>query len=193
MADLALRILYRGRAFSSLAKVSLAVFLALIAVGSARSQNVIEDDLAPPPLKIISADEKTRLSNETEVKRRTKLALDFMELRLKQAEKLDAAEDYDAMYVELGAFHGIMDNMLDFLNKGDKESGKVLNNFKRFEIGLRGFIPRMEMMRHDMPIRYEHYLRSLAKSIRAARTRAVENLFDDTVVPGEKKPGSDSR
>jgi hypothetical protein len=42
-------------------------------------------------------------------------------------------------------------------------------------------------MRHDMPIRYEHYLRSLGKSIRAARTKAVENLFDDTVVP-DKKP-----
>ena len=184
MADLALKILHQRTAFFVFL---VAALILLAAVGVTSAQGVVEDNLAPPPLKVLSADEKTRLSGEGEVKRRTKLALELMDFRLKQAEKLDAAQDYDPMYVELGAFHGIMDNMLDFLNKSDKESGKVLNNFKRFEIGLRGFIPRLELMRHDMPIRYEHYLRSLGKAIRAARTKAVENLFDDTVVP-DKKP-----
>ena len=186
MADHVVKILHPKIAFYGSRSICALVFVIAMA-GMARSQGVVEDNLAPPPLRVMSADEKTRLTAEGEVKRRTKLALELMDLRLKQAEKFDAAEDYDPMYVELGAFHGIMDNMLEFLNKGDKESGKVLNNFKRFEIGLRGFIPRLEMMRHDMPIRYEHYLRSLGKSIRAARTKAVENLFDDTVVP-EKKP-----
>ena len=191
MADLALQIIHQRTALvvsRSIARFSFAVLIAFATAGLAYSQGVVEDNLAPPPLKALSTDEKTRLSAEPEVKRRTKLALELMDLRLKQAEKFDAAEDYDPMYVELGAFHGIMDNMLDFLNKGNKDSGKVLNNFKRFEIGLRGFIPRLEMMRHDMPIRYEHYVRSLGRSIRAARTKAVENLFDDTVVP-DKKPG----
>jgi hypothetical protein len=190
VADISSKILHARNAFvarRSIARFSCAVLLLLAASGLARSQGVVEDNLAPPPLRMMSADEKTRLSGEGEVKRRTKLALELMDLRLKQAEKYDAAEDYDPMYVELGAFHGIMDNMLEFLNKSDKESGKVLNNFKRFEIGLRGFIPRLEMMRHDMPLRYEHYLRFLGKSIRAARAKAVENLFDDTVVP-DKKP-----
>jgi hypothetical protein len=190
VGDLALKILFSKS--RSIASFFCAALLVLVAVEVAHAQNVIEDDLAPPPVKVLSADEKSRLTAEAEVKRRTKLALELMDLRLKQAEKFDAGEDYDPMYVELGAFHGIMDNMLDFLSKGDKESGKILNNFKRFEIGLRGFIPRLELMRHDMPIRYEHYLRSLSKSIRAARTRAVENLFDDTVVPEKKpEPGSE--
>jgi len=191
VADLASKFLHKRSAFIASRSIARFLFAALVmfaAVGVARSQGVVEDNLAPPPLKILSADEKSRLAGEADVKRRTKLALELMDLRLKQAEKFDTAEDYDPMYVELGAFHGIMDNMLDFLGKSDKESGKVLNNFKRFEIGLRGFIPRLEFMRADMPIRYEHYLRSLAKSIRAARTKAVENLFDDTVVPDNKKP-----
>ncbi|PYT01015.1 MAG: hypothetical protein DMF63_04960 [Acidobacteria bacterium] len=190
MADLALQILHQGSAFfvsRSIVKLFCALLLVFAAVGLARSQSVIDDDLAPPPVRVMSPDEKSRLAAEVEIKRRTKLALELMDLRLKQAEKLDAAENYDPMYIELGAFHGIMDNTLEFLNKSDKESGKVLNNFKRFEIGLRAFIPRLEFMRHDMPIKYEHYLRSLGKSIRAARSKAVENLFDDTVVP-DKKP-----
>ena len=190
MADLASKILHPGNAFYVFRSLAPFFFAGLIITSIAvvtRAQGVVEDNLAPPPLKILSSDEKTRLTGEAEVKRRTKLALELMDLRLKQAEKFDGTEDYDSMYVQLGAFHGIMDNTLDFLNKSDKESGRVINNFKRFEIGLRGFIPRLELMRHDMPIRYEHYLRSLGKAIRAARSKAVENLFDDTVVP-DKKP-----
>jgi hypothetical protein len=161
----------------------------LIAPTYAFGQGVIEDNLAPPPLKILSADEKSKLGAEGEVKRRTKLALELMDARLKKAEALHTSQSYDEMFTELGAFHGLMDNMLDFLNKSDKDSSKVLYNFKRLEIGLRGFTPRLEMIHHDIPIRYEQYVRSLIKNVRTARARAIEPLFDDTVLP-EKKPGS---
>ena len=166
--------------------VGLALFLAGMSM-TGLAQNIVYDDVAPPPLKILSEEEKTKLSAQVEVKRRTKLALEFMDSRLRSAESLDAAENYDEMFVQLGAFHGLMENTLTFLNKSDKDSGKVLNNFKRFEIGLRGFRPRLEMIRHDLPIRYELYVRNLIRNLREARARAIEPLFDDTVVP-EKKP-----
>lgn len=172
-------------------------FVALVATSVAMSiavaaQNpVIDDDIAPPPLKIISQAEKDKLAAQTEVKSRTKLALELMDLRLKQAEAFDAADDHDKMFVELGAFHGLMDNMMEFLDKSDKDSKRVLNNFKRFEIGLRTFTPRLELIRRDLPIRYERYVRNLVKNLRAARARAIEPLFDDTVVP-DKKPGNEN-
>ena len=149
-------------------------------------QNVVEDGIAPPPLRLLSQEEKNRLSTENDVKRRTRLALDLMELRLKQAETFDTAENYDEMFVQLGGFHGLMDNTLEFLKRGDKDSGKVLNNFKRFEIGLRGFTTRLELIRHHLPIKYEFYVRILVKNLRAARAKAIEPLFDDTVVPTKK-------
>jgi len=167
-------------------------FALLIAIAPAitvSGQGVIEDDLAPPPLKLLSQDEKAKLSSETEVKRRTKLALELMDARLKQAEALHTSQGYDDMFTQLGAFHGLMDNMLEFLNQSDKDNGKVLNNFKRLEIGLRGFMPRLQMIHSDVPIRYEQYVRNLIKSLRTARARAIEPLFDDTVVP-DKKPGT---
>ena len=150
---------------------------------------VIDDDIAPPPLKILSQSERDRLGAEAEVKRRTKLALELMEARLKLAETLHLAENYDQMFVELGGFHGLMDNMLEFLEKSDRDSKKVLNNYKRYEIGLRGFTPRLELMRRNLPIRYERYVRNLIKYLRQARAKAVDPLFDDTVVP-ERKPDS---
>ena len=166
--------------------MSLVVIIILAATLVASAQNILEDDVAPPPLRSISPDEKNKLSAENDVKRRTKLGLELMEARLKQAETLDAAANHDQMFIELGGFHGLMDNMLEFLTKSDKDDGKVLNNFKRFEIGLRSFTPRLELIRRDLPIKYEQYVRSLIKNLRAARTKAIEPLFDDSVVPSKK-------
>ena len=131
----------------------------------------------------MSEGEKSKLAAETEVKRRTKLTLELMEARLARSEALVTQEEYDQMFLELGGFHALMDSMLSFLNDKNKGSGKVINNYKRFEIGLRGFTPRLEVIRREIPVRYELYLKNLIKNLRAARAKAIEPLFDDTVVP----------
>ena len=105
---------------------------------------------------------------------------------MKRAEELHAVPNFDAMFGELGAFHGLVDDTLDFLMHSDKDSDKVLNNFKRFEIGVRGFVPRLEVIRRDLPFRYEFYVRRLAIFLRDARAKAIEPLFSDTVVPPKK-------
>jgi hypothetical protein len=165
----------------------LSVFALTLATASA-AQTVHDDEIAPPPLRLISQEEKNRLAAEADVKKRTKLGLELMEVRLKQAEVFDSNEQFDQMFVELGAFHGLMDSMLEFLNRSDKDSGKVLNNFKRFEIGLRGFTPRLALIHRELPGKYEQYVRILIKNLRNARAKAIEPLFDDVVVP-DKKPG----
>jgi hypothetical protein len=86
------------------------------------------------------------------------------------------------MFGELGAFHALVDKTLDYLDRNDNGGGKVLNNFKRVEMTLRAFLPRLEVIRRDLPERFEPYVRDLAKSVRKARSRAVDPLFSDTVV-----------
>ena len=154
---------------------------------STRAQQAEPGDI-PPPAKVISKSEQAQLDAQSDVKKRTKLALDLMNARLTKAESLHDSHDLDAMFVELGVFHALVDHTLEFLNKSDKDSGKVLNNFKRFELGLRTFAPRLELIRRDLPLKYEFYVRSLAVYLRNARAKAVEPLFSDTIVPPSKKP-----
>jgi len=144
-------------------------------------------DTAPPPLKILSKTEKFQLDSVTDIKQRTKLALELMEARLMKAEGFNAKEEYSEMFLELGGFHALVDNTIDFLNVKNNDSGKVLNNFKRIELSLRKYITRLEVVRRDLPIKYELYVRKLVKHIRDARTRAIEPFFGDTVLP-DKKP-----
>jgi|CXWL01.1.fsa_nt_gi hypothetical protein len=142
-----------------------------------------DDEVAPPPLKVFSKEERSRLDAKSDLKDRTKLALELMDLRLDAAEKFAAGQEFEPMFRELGSFHALMDESLEFLGHRDTGSnGKVLDNFKRLEIGLRGFSPRIETIRRELPIRYDDYVRKLMKYVRDARTRAVDPLFGETVI-----------
>jgi hypothetical protein len=157
----------------------LAVFSFLTTV---QAQEELQD-IAPPPLKILSKTERSQLEALSDPKQYTKLALELMEARLLNAEGYSSKEEYREMFTELGGFHALVDNTLDFLNSKNNDSGKILNNFKRIELSLRKYITRLELIRRDLPIKYEFYVRSLVKFLREARTKAVEPLFGDTVVP----------
>lgn len=163
------------------------LLLSAFSLSPALAQNEPPDDMAPPPVKNVSKEERSQLEAESEVKERTKLALQLMDLRLKKAEELNSREEFTKMFLELGGFHGLVDNTLVFLTQVSRgDSGKVLNNFKRLEIGLRSFIPRMEIIRRELPARYEFYVRILTRYLRDARSKAIEPLFGDTVVPYRK-------
>ena len=144
-------------------------------------------DTAPPPLKILSKTEKSQLDAVTDIKERTKLALELMDARLVKAEGFSVKEAYPEMFTELGGFHAVVDHTINFLNDNNNNSGKSLNGFKRIELSLRKYITRLELIRRDLPIKYELYVRKLVKHIREARSKAVEPFFDDTVVPEKKK------
>lgn len=145
---------------------------------------------APPPLKTVSKEEKAQLKAETDVKKHTKLDLELMNARLTKAESYSSQEQYTPMFNELGGFHALIDDTLDYLSKHDTESGKVLNNFKRLEMSLRQFAPRLELIRRNLPSKYEPYLRNLIIYLRQARTKAVEPMFSKSVVSDgdTKKP-----
>ncbi|MDQ3798006.1 MAG: hypothetical protein M3384_01015 [Acidobacteriota bacterium] len=141
-----------------------------------------EADVAPPPMKFISKEEKQQLDGEPNVKKYTQLALNLMEARLKTAETQTTENNYREALNTLGGFQILLENTLGFLSKNDIESGKVQNNLKKLEMSLREQTSRLEIMRRAMPSRYGFYVQKLIRLVRDARSKAIEPLFSDTVV-----------
>lgn len=139
-------------------------------------------DTAPPPLKIVAKDDRQKLDAEDDIKDRVSLALKMMDARLDSAELHSTNKNFDTMFRELGFFHALVDDSVTFLEKKDTNSKKVLDTFKKLEIGLRGFIPRLETVRRELPLRYEDYVRHLMKFVREARARSIDPMFGDSVV-----------
>jgi len=139
-----------------LAFLPASIFFLLLLGGCAFSQD--PDDPAPPPLKLLSKTERAQLNLKTDLKERTNLALQLMDSRLKSAEKFRVDENYSLMYAELGGFHALMDNTLDYLLHDRGNEGKRLSSLKKFEIGLREFVPRVESVRRESPLNFEPYI-----------------------------------
>jgi hypothetical protein len=169
-----------GRQTAGLIFVFIVAFLTFPYIVSGQDDDF---DIAPPPLKSITKDEQNRLDAEYDSKNRIKLAMGLMDARLSVAEKLNASENYDAMFTELGHFAGFLDYSLLYLAHQDPNKKGTLDSYKRIEIALRPFITRLEVIRRNLPIRYEQYVRELLKSLRLARTKALEPQFSDTVIP----------
>lgn len=142
---------------------------------------------SPPPLKVISAADRKLLDAEKDVKDRTKLALELMEIRLAKASAKSAAEDFAGSFLELGGFHALMHDTLAFLDRSSNGRKQILNNFKRLEIGLRRMAPQLEILRREAPPERERYIYYLAKDLREARSKAIEPLFSDSVVPNRQQ------
>lgn len=163
--------------------------LALVTTIAGQSMNVASQsgtpEAAPPPLKLLSKNEKTALEAEGQPKGRTALTLTLMETRLKSAEQFHSSENYFSMYQELGGFQALLDNQLDFLLRSSSTSNKSVTSLKKFEISLHAFAPRIELLRRDVPSEYEPYLRSLLKYLNEAREKALEPLFGDAGQPGQ--------
>ena len=142
-------------------------------------------DAVPPPVRKLSEQEQKLLdAKTTDIKKRTQLSFELMDARLANSEKFFATNDFRESLDELGVFQGLLDNTLNFLVQND--NGNIGKNFKAFEIYLRKQIPRLESIRREMPYKYGYYVQRLMKAIRDARTKAIEPLFDDTVLPIKK-------
>lgn len=161
----------------------LLLFAAFCPLPAVQAQEEKPQDLVPPPLVLLSDTEKEQLSAQTEIKKRTRLSVEMMEARLKKAEELSAQKKFAESLAELGGFQAVIFNIFKFLNQKDSGRGKVLDNYKRLEINLRQFNPRLEVIRREMPNRYGYHVRQLMKYVRDARSNAVEPIFADTVLP----------
>ncbi len=143
-------------------------------------------DAAPPPMKLISKDEKKLLEAEGDIKKRVKISLELMDARILKAEKLKTEENFNESLTELAGFQALLDNTLSFLIKNDTGGDKIDRRFITFEIYLRKQIPRLEVLRRELPSRYGYHVGMIMKAVREARAKAVEPLFSDTVVPNKK-------
>jgi len=138
---------------------------------------------APPPLKILPKEEKNQLNAEADPKRHTILALDLSDDHLTKAEELGAKNEFDSMLKELGTFNAVIDEALAFIAQNDTGNGKILSSSKKLELGLRSYAPRLETLRRDVPSSYDPYVRGLIKTVREARSKAIEPFFGTSVLP----------
>jgi len=148
---------------------------------------------APPPLKVISKDERAQLNDAKDAKTRLRKTVELAEIHLQHAEVLTSQEKYEEVLIELGGYLALIDDALKFLGQMNRDSTKTRDLYKHLEIDLRGDGPRLTSMRRITPLEYAIRIKEIEDFARDGRTEALDSFYGHTVIRDGKKKARDEK
>ncbi len=152
---------------------------------------------APPPLRFVPEDARTRLDAERDIKKRARIGLDLAEERLARAEQLTADGQFDAAAAQLGIYQALIEDTIKYIQVRGRQGGKYRDASKRMELTLRPHGPRLEVLRRATPSDEAINVKAVYDYVRGARAEALNSFYGDTVLredPSEKtKERNDAR
>lgn len=143
--------------------------------------------LAAPPMKALTREERTQLESVKDEKSRVKRTLEFMATRLKNAEERATKQKYDSALSDLGGYLALLDDALDFLSTMNHDSKKARDLYKQIELALRADAPRLTVIRRDTPFEYAGRVKEVEERAREGRTEALNSFYGQTVVRERSK------
>jgi hypothetical protein len=139
-------------------------------------------DHAPPPMRFIPESERTQLSEERDIKDRTRLSLKLADERLARALQMTESKQYERAATELGIYQALIEDAMKFLHESGRPSNKNRDHYKRIEMTLRAHGPRIETIRRMTPSEDAVNVKAAYEYIRNMRTEALNAFYGDTVV-----------
>lgn len=181
--------------------VKISVVLLLVAVGSVSAVHAQDAPAqpsptpltAPPPIKIITKEERSQIEQAGDSKSRIRMTIELAAARLTRAEQLTKQSSYDAASAEVGSYEALIQDSLDFIAGMKRDSNKTRDICKRLELALRGHGPRLTSMRRETPLEYAVWIKKVEEFARAARTEALNTFYGHTVVREPEKKSADKR
>jgi hypothetical protein len=137
---------------------------------------------APPPIRIITKEERAQIDQAGDSKQRLRLTIQLAGARLTRAEQHTAQGNYDEASDEVGSYHALIEDALEFLSTMKRDSNKTRDLYKRFELALRSDGPRLTTMRRTTPLEYAVWIKKVEEFARESRTKALNSFYGHTVV-----------
>ncbi len=169
-----LRIFYQA---VNLGLLCLAIYVPVLRAQEPTAQQLT----APPPLKIVTREERARIDGAGDPKARIRVTIELAELRLAKAEVLTGAHDFDGAAGELGKYEALVDDALNYLSPMLREKNKTRDLYKRLELALRAHGPRLTAIRRSTPMEYAVWIKALEEFARKGRTEALNSFYGHTV------------
>jgi len=152
-----------------------------------------QEQAAPPPLKIVTRQDRLQLDQEKDTKDRVRLSLALAESHLASAELQTSHLNYDEAAAEAGKYWALVEDVFIFLSKQKVDSNKTRDLYKRVELTLRAHGPRLSIMRRSTPAAYAIWIKETEDFARQGRTEALNSFYGQTVVRDRPAPDQPRR
>jgi hypothetical protein len=143
---------------------------------------------APPPFKMIVKEEREQIDAEKDPSKHLRLIIDFATAHLTRAEDHTARSNYEAASAEVGMYHALIENALQFLSTFKRDSNKTRDLYKRLELALRAHGPRLTSMRRTTPLEFAVWIKQVEDFAREGRTEALNSFYGHTVEKEKPNP-----
>lgn len=156
----------------------------------------VQEQTAPPPLKIIPRQERSQLNESKDPKARVKTTLELAETHLANAENHTSQHEYDNAAAEVGMYSALVENALTFMKTIERDNNKRRDLYKRLELALRAHGPRLSTIRRSTPSEYSVWIKEIEDFARKGRTEALNSFYGTTVIhdspqkPADPKQGN---
>lgn len=174
-----------------LASVAVLLFFATAANG--QETPVAQQPSAPPPVKLISKEDRARVDSAKDIKARLRTTIELAEGHLSDAEARTTQEDYDAASAALGKYRALIEDALNSLNLLSRDHNKTRDLYKRLELALRAQGPRLTAIRRTTPLEYAVWVKELEEFARRGRTDALNSFYGNTVIKDPQTRVDDKR
>lgn len=144
-------------------------------------ESPVQDQVAPPPLKIITREERAQINESKDAKARVRTTLDLALLRLGEIETHTSARDYPAALAGAGRYWALLEDVFGYLKTMKADSNKTRDLYKRIELALRAHGPRLSAVRRGTPSEYSFWMKELEDFARNGRTEALNSFYGHTV------------
>ena len=140
------------------------------------------DQVAPPPLKIITHDERTQLDQSKDDKARVKLTLELADAHLAKVESHTSQQQYENAEAEAGMYWALIEDLFSFMKTIERDNNHRRDLYKRTELALRSHGPRWGAIRRSTPAEYAVWIREIEEFARKGRTDALNSFYGNTVL-----------
>jgi hypothetical protein len=154
---------------------------------SGQEAPVVQQPSAPPPVKLITKEDRARVAAAKDDKARLRVTIEIAEAHLTAAETSSNGEDFDAAATSLGKYHALIEDALTFLASKSRDENRTRDLYKRLELSLRSHGPRLVAIRRITPLEYAVWVKQLEEFARKGRTEALNSFYGNTVL---KEPQS---
>lgn len=144
-------------------------------------ESPVQDQAAPPPLKIITREERAQINESKDPKARVRTTLDLAVLRLGEIETQTSARDYPTALASAGRYRALLEDVFGYLKTMKADSNKTRDLYKRIELALRAHGPRLSAVRRGTPSEYSFWMKELEDFARNGRTEALNSFYGHTV------------
>jgi hypothetical protein len=164
-------------------ELALAVFMVCLCVVAISGQTPqLQSNTAPPPLKVITPDDRAALEHTKDAKSRVKRTIELGEAHLTKAETHTSRQEFTEASAELGRYWALIEDVFRVLAPLNHDATKTRDMYKRIELALRAHGARLTTIRRTTPLEYAVWIKKLEDYARKGRTEALNSFYGHTVV-----------